>query len=77
MNDAGPGLPEEWLEKIFEPFSRPEDARTREGGGSGLGLAIAKTCITSLGGEISCRNRPEGGLRVVMALPVDHSAMAG
>ncbi len=69
VDDVGPGLPEEWLEKIFEPFSRPEDARTREGGGSGLGLAIAKTCVTSLGGEIRCHNREEGGLSVVMTFP--------
>lgn len=69
VDDSGPGLPEEWLEKVFEPFSRPEQARTREGGGSGLGLAIAKTCITSLGGKIYCENRDEGGLGVVIKLP--------
>lgn len=69
VEDCGPGLPDAWLEKVFEPFSRPDDARTREDGGSGLGLAIAKTCIASLGGEIHCENRAEGGLRVVIDLP--------
>ncbi|BDS06842.1 hypothetical protein NT6N_18820 [Oceaniferula spumae] len=69
VEDKGPGLPESWLEKVFEPFSRPDEARAREAGGSGLGMAIAKTCITSLGGEIHCENRKSGGLRVVIRLP--------
>lgn len=70
VEDNGPGLPDAWLEKVFEPFSRPDDARTREDGGSGLGMAIAKTCVTSLGGEIHCENRASGGLRVVISLPL-------
>ena len=77
VDDSGPGLPESWLEKVFEPFARPENARTREGGGNGLGLAIAKTCVNSLGGDISCHNRDEGGLSVVITLPVDHSTDRG
>lgn len=64
VEDEGPGIAEEWLEKVFEPFSRPERARTREGGGAGLGLAIAKTCVEGLGGEINARNRRSGGLIV-------------
>lgn len=68
VEDEGPGLPEAWLEKVFEPFSRPDDARAREHGGSGLGMAIAKTCITGLGGDIRCENRPEGGLAVIIRL---------
>ena len=50
--DRGPGLPEGWAERVFEPFARPEEARTREGGGAGLGLAIVKTCAESLGGRV-------------------------
>jgi two-component system sensor histidine kinase CpxA len=69
VRDRGPGIPPEWLEKIFEPFSRPERARTREGGGAGLGLAIAKTCVGSLGGTISARNRSAGGLAVEIRIP--------
>ncbi|MDP0490093.1 MAG: HAMP domain-containing sensor histidine kinase [Verrucomicrobiota bacterium JB023] len=68
--DRGPGLPEEWMERIFEPFARPEEARTREGGGSGLGLAIVKTCMESLGGRVFCRNRQTGGLEVVLVIPL-------
>lgn len=68
--DRGPGLPEGWAERVFEPFARPEEARTREGGGAGLGLAIVKTCAESLGGRVFCRNRETGGLEVVLVLPI-------
>jgi two-component system sensor histidine kinase CpxA len=68
VNDRGPGIPEAWIEKIFEPFSRPERARTREGGGAGLGLAIAKTCVEGLRGRIRAWNRVEGGLAVEIAI---------
>lgn len=67
--DRGIGVPEEWLTRIFEPFSRPEKARTREGGGAGLGLAIAKTCTEALGGTIRGRNREGGGFGVEFRFP--------
>ena len=70
IEDRGPGLPDEWIEKIFEPFARPDGARTRESGGTGLGMAIAKTCIESLGGSVTCANRQGGGLRVVFTVPM-------
>ena len=66
--DRGPGLPEGWIEKIFEPFARPEKARTREGGGAGLGLAIVKAAAEALEGQVSCRNRDGGGLEVKLEL---------
>ncbi|MGJ8698283.1 MAG: sensor histidine kinase [Verrucomicrobiaceae bacterium] len=69
VSDRGPGIAPEWIEKIFEPFTRPDRARTREAGGAGLGMAIAKTCIESLGGSILCENREGGGLRVVLRFP--------
>lgn len=69
VRDRGPGLAPEWLERIFEPFARPERARTREGGGAGLGLAIARTCMLALGGHITARNEEGGGLCVKLVLP--------
>lgn len=68
VRDHGPGIPEEWIEKVFEPFSRPERARTREAGGAGLGLAIARTCVEGLGGRIRARNRTGGGLVVELEI---------
>jgi two-component system sensor histidine kinase CpxA len=66
--DSGPGVPEEALEKIFEPFFRPESARDRRTGGTGLGLAIARSSIEACEGNISCRNRRPRGLEAVVTL---------
>ncbi|WP_395719300.1 ATP-binding protein [Prosthecobacter sp.] len=67
--DRGPGVPEEALSRLFEPFYRPEAARGRTTGGSGLGLAITKRCIEACGGTVTVRNREGGGLAVVLVLP--------
>ncbi|MCC6352836.1 MAG: HAMP domain-containing protein [Verrucomicrobiae bacterium] len=72
--DAGPGIPEEMLERVFEPFFRPEEARTRETGGAGLGLAIARTCLGAFGATIFCRNRKPRGLEVVIRLRASSGA---
>ncbi len=70
VTDCGPGVPEELLSQVFEPFRRVDAARTRGVGGVGLGLAIVKTCIDACGGEIHCRNRQPTGLEVEILLPV-------
>jgi two-component system sensor histidine kinase CpxA len=68
--DRGPGVPEEALLRLFEPFYRPEAARGRTTGGSGLGLAITKRCIEACQGTVTARNREGGGLVVRIELPV-------
>ena len=77
VRDRGPGIPEEWLERVFEPFSRPEKARTREAGGAGLGLAIAKTCAEGMGGRIRAENRDGGGLTVCLEMFCNESVISG
>jgi signal transduction histidine kinase len=67
--DDGPGIPEDELEKVFEPFYRLEVSRSRETGGSGLGLSIARNVARAHGGDLVLRNRPEGGLEAVLTLP--------
>ena len=67
--DEGPGIPEPELEKVFEPFYRLEQSRSRETGGTGLGLTIARNIAQVHGGDIVLRNRPEGGLEAVLTLP--------
>ncbi|WP_181919522.1 cell wall metabolism sensor histidine kinase WalK [Alkalilimnicola ehrlichii] len=67
--DDGPGLPEEQLERVFEPFVRVSAARERSTGGYGLGLAIARRALRIHGGDIEAANRPEGGLAVSLRLP--------
>ncbi len=68
--DKGPGLPEEQLEAVFEPFVRLEASRNRDTGGVGLGLAIARTIIQAHGGTIELHNRIGGGLNAVVRLPL-------
>ncbi|MEQ8665374.1 MAG: ATP-binding protein [Rhodospirillales bacterium] len=67
--DDGPGIPDDKIEHVFEPFARLDDARNRETGSMGLGLAIARSIVRSHGGDISLSNRPEGGLRAEVMLP--------
>ncbi len=66
--DSGPGVPEDALEKIFEPFYRLDSSRQRKTGGTGLGLAIVRTCIEACHGSIECRNRKPSGLMVTLRL---------
>ena len=68
--DNGPGLPEELLERVFEPFFRAEPSRNRETGGSGLGLASARAVARAHGGDVTLLNRAEGGLLVRVMLPL-------
>jgi signal transduction histidine kinase len=66
--DDGPGIPEAELERVFEPFYRVESSRSRETGGVGLGLSVARDIVRAHGGELTLRNRPEGGLEAVLTL---------
>jgi signal transduction histidine kinase len=70
VDDDGPGLGEHQLARAFEPFYRAENSRSRETGGVGLGLAIVRQVARSHGGEVELQNRPEGGLRALMRLPL-------
>ncbi len=67
--DEGPGVPEESLPRLFDPFYRVDTSRDRQTGGSGLGLAIVKTCITSCDGSVTAKNREPHGLILEIELP--------
>ncbi len=69
VDDDGPGIPAEELERVFQPFYRVEGSRSRDTGGIGLGLAIALSIVQMHGGDIVLANRPEGGLRATVTLP--------
>jgi len=69
VGDGGPGVPEQDLTQIFDPFYRVETSRDRASGGVGLGLAIVKTCVESCGGTVAARNRAPSGLEISIKLP--------
>jgi len=73
--DSGSGVPEEALDKIFRPFYRIDDARGRQTGGAGLGLAITERAVRLHGGSVKASNRPEGGLKIEIRLPLAPSAV--
>lgn len=68
LADQGPGVPADLLPHIFDPFFRPEQARSRDTGGAGLGLSIVKSCIEACEGQVSCRNRKPTGLEFHVTL---------
>jgi signal transduction histidine kinase len=69
VEDDGPGIPEHELENVFAPFRRLETSRNRETGGTGLGLPIARNILRAHGGDVTLRNRRDGGLAAVVTLP--------
>ncbi len=69
VRDEGPGIPEEELERVFEPFYRLESSRNRDTGGSGLGLSIARDVIQAHGGSLILQNLPVRGLEAIVSLP--------
>jgi signal transduction histidine kinase len=70
IDDSGPGIDPADLPHIFDRFYRADRSRSRQGGGSGLGLAIARSIAKSHGGELTAANRPAGGARFVLRLPI-------
>ena len=72
--DEGPGIPEDRMSEMFEPFTRLEDSRSRETGGFGLGLSIARDIVEGHGGTIALANKSEGGLLVTIRLPYSATA---
>jgi two-component system osmolarity sensor histidine kinase EnvZ len=70
VDDDGPGIAADMREEVFKPFLRLDDARNQDEGGSGLGLAIARDIARSHGGDITLADRPMGGLRATVKVPV-------
>jgi two-component system sensor histidine kinase CpxA len=69
VQDSGPGVPAEMLDKIFQPFFRVDVSRTAATGGVGLGLAIAQRAVALHKGRIHAENA-QPGLRVRIELPL-------
>jgi signal transduction histidine kinase len=66
VTDEGPGIPEEWRDRIFEPYARRDTHTAR---GSGIGLYAARRLAESMDARLWCEPAPAGGARFVLALP--------
>lgn len=69
VSDAGPGVPEASLPRLFDRLYRVEMARTRNTGGSGLGLAICRAIVEAHGGRVEATGNAQGGLDMMLLLP--------
>ena len=74
VDDDGPGIRPEDLPRVFDRFYRAAGA---PGGGTGLGLAIAAWIVERHGGRILAANRPEGGVRLTVLIPVIRTRPVG
>ena len=70
VSDTGPGFPDDFIAKAFDPYTRADAGRQRRSGGAGLGLAIVKSVIEAHGGSVAARNLPGGGAMVVLRIPI-------
>jgi two-component system, OmpR family, sensor kinase len=70
VRDRGPGVPDNYLKEIFQPFFRVSESRERRSGGTGVGLAITERAVRLHGGSVRARNADGGGLIVSIALPL-------
>lgn len=69
VNDTGIGIPEEKLDKIFEPFTQLDGTMSRKYGGTGLGLAITKKLVDLMNGKLYIESHMGKGTKVVVSLP--------
>ncbi len=69
IEDDGPGISPQELDRVFEPFHRGEPSRNRETGGVGLGLPIARNIMRAHGGDVTLANRARGGVKATATLP--------
>jgi hypothetical protein len=68
VRDHGPGVPEDALASLFDPYMRLEHGREQNDNGMGLGLGIARGVIEAHGGKLILENHPEGGLHATIRL---------
>jgi PAS domain S-box-containing protein len=70
IEDSGPGVPAEFLPRIFERFSQADGSSTRKHGGLGLGLAIVRHLVELHGGTVAAANHEQGGAVLTVRVPI-------
>ena len=70
VEDDGPGIPDQAIEQMLEPFTRGEPSRNRGTGGAGLGLTLSRAIAEQHGGSLTLANRTSGGLTATLTLPL-------
>ena len=70
VEDRGPGIAPEEMDRVFQPFYRVEASRNKETGGTGLGLPITRNIARAHGGDVVLANRQGGGVRATLTLPI-------
>jgi len=70
VRDCGPGIAPERIERMFKPFVRGEESRSRATGGTGIGLTIARAQAATFGAHVTLANAPEGGLIATISVPM-------
>ena len=75
--DSGPGIDAGHIDRVFDPFYRPDASRTSTTGGVGLGMAIVKTCVEACGGKVICKPRRSRGLKVIIRLRAEDDMTNG
>ena len=71
VQDSGPGIPEEHLNRVFERFHQVDDSSTREQQGTGIGLALTREIVSLHGGTVSAANGPNGGALFSLSMPLE------
>jgi two-component system sensor histidine kinase RpfC len=74
ITDTGPGIPKEYLNRIFDPFSQQDDSITRRHGGTGLGTTIARDLVRLMNGELSIESSVGVGTTVKVSLSLPHAS---
>ena len=77
FTDDGVGVPQEQLSRLFDVFYRGDAARTAPGSGSGIGLAVVEKSVQEMGGSVRAENAENGGLRVIVTLPLAEEGNGG
>jgi len=77
VEDNGPGIPDDDLERVFDKFFRARTTEQSGVPGTGLGLAISRAIVQTHGGRVWAENRPMGGARLVVRLPLEPTNARG